>query len=134
MLFFHVPQIILITFDGGVNSLNFKTYNSIFLENRTNPNGCPIRGTFFMSHEYTDYSLVEDFYSKGHEMASGSVTRRAGLEDATVDDWVGEMVSMRQILKHWASVDPSEVIGMRAPHLKPGRNTQYEVIVYCFNL
>jgi hypothetical protein len=40
------------------------------------------------------------------------------------------MVSMRQILKHWASVDQNEVIGMRAPHLKPGRNTQFEVIVY----
>jgi hypothetical protein len=26
------------------------------------------------------------------------------------------------------------VIGMRAPHLKPGRNTQFEVIVYWLNL
>lgn len=53
--------------------------------------------------------------------------RRAGLEDKPAEEWVGEMVSMREILKHWASVDAYEVIGMRAPNLKPGRNVQYEV-------
>ena len=67
------PQLILLTFDGAVNHLNYEKYNSIFLDNRTNPNGCPIRGTFFMTHEYSDYAKVEDFYSKGHEMAVASV-------------------------------------------------------------
>ena len=65
---------ILITFDGGVNNLVFDKYNAIFRKNRTNPNGCPIKGTFFISHEYTNYQLVEKFYSQGHEMAVGSIT------------------------------------------------------------
>ena len=64
---------IMLTFDGAINDLNYKTYSNIFLNNRTNPNGCPIRGTFFVSHDYTNYQLVEEFYSRGHEIAVGSV-------------------------------------------------------------
>ncbi|XP_064115661.1 chitin deacetylase 1-like [Macrobrachium nipponense] len=123
-----IPQIIMITFDGGVNDLNFETYNKIFLENRTNPNGCPIRGTFFVSHDYTNYQQVQDYYSQGHEIAAGSVSRRKGLEDENEDTWIGEMVTMREILRNYASVRPEDVIGQRGPHLKPGRNAQYEVL------
>lgn len=64
---------IMLTFDGAINDLNYETYSSIFLNNRTSPNGCPIRGTFFVSHDYTNYQLVEEFYSRGHEIAVGSV-------------------------------------------------------------
>ena len=64
----------LITFDAGVNKLNADNYKTIFLDNRTNPDGCPIRATFFVSHEYTDYRLVQEFASRGHEMAVGTIT------------------------------------------------------------
>lgn len=49
---FQIPQIILLTFDGAVNLNNYDHYLKIFNGKRTNPNGCVIRGTFFMSHEY----------------------------------------------------------------------------------
>lgn len=38
------------------------------------------------------------------------------------------MVGMREILRHFSNVSKSEVVGMRAPFLKPGRNTQYKVL------
>ncbi|RXG71776.1 hypothetical protein Avbf_03092 [Armadillidium vulgare] len=50
-----------------------------------------------------------------------------GLEDESAANWTGEMVTMREILKNYASVNTDEVIGMRAPHLKPGRNAQFEI-------
>ena len=80
-----IPQMVVLTFDDAIvrrcdvscssttlsgilksfdRSLNFSAlqniqnidlYNSIFSPNRTNKNGCPIRGTFFVSHEYTNY-------------------------------------------------------------------------------
>lgn len=34
---------------------------------------------------------------------------------------------MREILKHFANVSTNDVVGMRAPYLKPGRNAQYKV-------
>lgn len=38
------------------------------------------------------------------------------------------MIGMREILRHFANISRSDIVGMRAPFLKPGRNTQYEVI------
>ncbi|XP_053641748.2 chitin deacetylase 8 [Cherax quadricarinatus] len=123
-----VPQMIMLTFDGAINDLNFETYSKIFLDNRTNPNGCPIRGTFFVSHEYTNYQLVEKFYSRGHEIAVGTVSRRAGLEDEGEETWIGETVTMKEILQRFAGVRPNDIKGVRGPHLKPGRDAQYEVL------
>jgi hypothetical protein len=50
-----------------------------------------------------------------------------GLQDKGYEEWVGEMIGMREILKQFANISRSDVVGMRAPYLKPGRNTQYEV-------
>merc|ERR1719187_7801 len=120
---------ILMTFDGAVNGQNFDKYQSVLQNpNFTNPNGCPIKATFFLSHDYADYQNVEELYSQGHEMAVGSVSRQAGLEDATQDTWVGEMVSMREILGYFSNIQVEDILGQRAPHLKPGRNAQYEVL------
>ena len=35
----------------------------------SNPNGCPGRGTWFVSMQYTDFSLVQQWYSTGNEIA-----------------------------------------------------------------
>lgn len=51
-----------------------------------------------------------------------------GLQDKGYEEWVGEMIGMREILRHFANISKSEVVGMRAPFLKPGRNTQYKVL------
>lgn len=69
-----VPQIVLLTFDDSVNDLNKQLYSDLFGKGRINPNGCPISATFYVSHEWTDYSQVQNLYSDGHEMASHTVS------------------------------------------------------------
>lgn len=68
------PQIVLLTFDDSVNDLNKGLYADLFEKGRTNPNGCPISATFYVSHEWTDYSQVQNLYANGHEMASHTVS------------------------------------------------------------
>lgn len=68
------PQIVLLTFDDAVNDINKEHYAELFTSNRTNPNGCPISATFYVSHEWTDYGQVQDLYAAGHEIASHTVT------------------------------------------------------------
>lgn len=69
------PQIILITFDDAINPINIELYKELFNnESHKNPNRCPWRATFYISHEWTDYSMVQDLYSVGHEMASHTVS------------------------------------------------------------
>jgi hypothetical protein len=67
------PQIVLLTFDDSVNDLNKNLYRDLFEKGRKNPNGCPISATFYVSHEWTDYSQVQNLAADGHEIASHSV-------------------------------------------------------------
>lgn len=53
-----------------------------------------------------------------------------GLHDKGYEEWVAEMIGMREILVNFANLTKSDIVGMRAPFLKPGRNTQYEVFMH----
>lgn len=51
---------ILISFNGAVNVDNFKIYEEIFNDKTAiNPNNCSAKGTFFVSHKYTNYSAAQ---------------------------------------------------------------------------
>lgn len=65
---------ILLTFDGAINHNNFDHYQKIFNSGRKNPNGCPIKGTFFISHEYCNYNMVQSFAHDGHEIATETIS------------------------------------------------------------
>jgi hypothetical protein len=76
---------------------------------------------------YSNYQQVQTLAYEGHEMATETISLQTGLQDKGFEEWVGEMVGMKEILRHFANISNSEVNGMRAPFLKPGRNTQYKV-------
>lgn len=121
------PQMILLTFDGAVNLNNYDLYKKVFNKIK-NPNGCPIRGTFFVSHEYSNYVQVQALAHDGHEIATGTVSMQQGLQDKGYEEWTGEMIGMREILQKFSNISRTDIVGMRAPFLKPGRNTQFKVM------
>lgn len=51
------PQFVMLTFDDAITQLNTALYRKM-LYKRERPDGCPLSATFFVSHEYTDYSRV----------------------------------------------------------------------------
>ena len=74
----NVPQMIMISFNGAVTGQNMDMYNRIFKSNRVNPNGCTVKGTFFVSHKYTNYSAVTELHRRGHEIG---VFRNLAISD-----------------------------------------------------
>ena len=90
-----VPQMILLSFSGAVNELVFDHYKKILGysnklgsgQSRLNPNGCGIRSTFFVSHEYTSYAQIHWLAAQQHEMVAVKVrhvrdmTRRRSVAD-----------------------------------------------------
>ena len=57
-----VPQMIVMTFDGAVNTHNFPLYDRL-LKTKHGKNGkCPIRGTFFVRNDYNNYQMIEELY------------------------------------------------------------------------
>ncbi|XP_076349905.1 uncharacterized protein LOC143246704 [Tachypleus tridentatus] len=121
-----VPQVVLLTFDDAVNDLNYDLYKEIFT-GRRNPNGCPILGTFYVSHEWTDYGKVQTLYSEGHEMASHSISHSYG-EKFSKSSWFKEVQGQREILHLYGGVKMEDIRGMRAPFLQIGGNNMFEML------
>lgn len=74
IVYLQTPQIILLTFDGAVNLNNYEHYKKVFNKQRKNPNGCEIKGTFFISHEYSNYQMIQQLASEGHEIATETIS------------------------------------------------------------
>lgn len=76
----------------------------------------------------SNYLQIQNLSYTGNEIAVETISLQQGLQDKGYEEWVGEMIGMREILRHFANISNTEINGMRAPFLKPGRNTQYKVI------
>jgi len=119
---------ILLMFDGAVNHQNFPYHKKLFRK-RKNPNGCDILGTFFLTHSYTNWAQVQHWRHKGHEFADGTITGDSNLYQKNETSWVNEMAGMQAIMQHQAGILKEDILGARAPGLKPGYNTQYDVLI-----
>lgn len=75
----------------------------------------------------SNYHMIQTLASEGHEIGVETISLQQGLQDKGYEEWVGEMIGMREILRHFSNVTTNDIVGMRAPFLKPGRNTQYKV-------
>ncbi|XP_018349464.1 PREDICTED: uncharacterized protein LOC108752835 isoform X1 [Trachymyrmex septentrionalis] len=122
-----IPQIVLLTFDDSVNDLNKGLYSDLFEKGRKNPNGCPISATFYVSHEWTDYSQVQNLYASGHEIASHTVSHSFG-EQFSARKWAREVAGQREILSAYGGVKLEDVRGMRAPFLSVGGNNMFKML------
>jgi len=102
-----IPQIVLLSFDDAVLPEFEQLYEKLFDDGRRkNPNGCPITTTFYVTHEGTDYGLVNRLYAVGHEMASHSVTHRLPQSNwtrAPYHQWLDEIGGQRDNLVSIAS-------------------------------
>ena len=65
---------VFLAFDGAITDTAFINYTYLMTNGSMNPNGCPIGMTFFVFHEYNDYTLTHDLYFKGHEIATHSMS------------------------------------------------------------
>merc|ERR1719228_2636734 len=98
-----IPQFIMLTFDDAINSHMFsELYLDLLIrEPFKNPNSCPAKATFFVSHNYTDYRFVQQLYDVGHEIASHGINH---------------------------TIPEEEIQGFRSPYLDIYGNVQFEVL------
>jgi len=126
-----VPQMLLLTFDDAVNSNNFDFIEALLNGNLKNPNGCDAKATFFLSHKYTNYSMVQDLYRRGHEIATHSISHdneESYWDSGSQDNWAAEMGGGKDIAATWANIPLTEIIGSRAPLLRLGGNRQFSAL------
>merc|ERR1712212_667515 len=130
------PQIVYLTFDDALTAqASSQFYDELFgrptEHNNSNPNSCALRATHYVTHQYTDYSLVNRWWRFGHEIASHSITHRNNLtywQSMTEAEWAKEMVGQRRITSQFANVPACDISGMRSPFLQLGGDTQFSML------
>ncbi|XP_076448480.1 uncharacterized protein LOC143285139 [Babylonia areolata] len=128
------PQMIMLTFDDSVNTNNYHYFQRIFNDgnnNLRNPNGCPIKGTFFVSGDATQYQLVDKLHKQGHEIASHSLSHRSPTTywaEAGYDGYVNEIEGMSGRLSEKSHIPRQDIRGMRVPFLQIGGDDQYQML------
>ncbi|EGT30475.1 CBN-LGX-1 protein [Caenorhabditis brenneri] len=123
------PQFVVLTFDDAVNGKTFPDYKKLF-ENDVlkNPNGCDVKATFFISHEWTNYDAVNWLVQKGMEIASNSISHES-LEHENTNRWLNEMDGQRRILAKFGGAPEEQIVGIRSPQLALGGDNQFEMMV-----
>jgi len=120
------PQLVFFTFDDAINTVNYEMYQEAFA-GKVNPDGCPVAATFFMSHEYTDYTRVHELRNQGHEIALHSITHNPTVDywkNLEVTEHVAEFGGEREIIAKFADIGMDEIRGLRVPLLQlSGDNT-----------
>jgi len=116
----NTPQLVFLAFDGAITTTNINNYTYL-LNNRINPNGCPIGMTFFVFHEYNDYTLTNSLYNKRQEIATHSMshlTPAATWANKSINEWVDEIGGIKDALAKFANIPKTGIRGARAPFLQ----------------
>ncbi|KAI0368946.1 hypothetical protein BV20DRAFT_947179 [Pilatotrama ljubarskyi] len=103
------PMFVVFTADDAVQSYTLDAVNQ-FLAHRKNPNGCQPKMTYYTSLNYTNYTLVTDWYVAGNEIADHTMTHVGTPPEEEV---TGNLVALNQL----AGIPLKEIIGFRAPYL-----------------
>lgn len=119
-----IPQIVYLAIDDALDT-SVSGYFERLLFNRTNPNGCPISATFFVPTTGTNYTLVRDFYAKGMEIGSHSVTHNNVITREAVSR---EARRSKENLATYADIPLSDILGYRSPYLATAGDDQADVL------
>ncbi|CUA67472.1 hypothetical protein RSOLAG22IIIB_03124 [Rhizoctonia solani] len=103
------PQFLVFTADDAVQAYTINSVNQ-FLAQRKNPNGCAPKMTYFTSLNYTNYTMVTDWYVAGNEIADHTMTH---VTEAQSDEINGNLIALNSL----AGIPFSDLKGFRAPYL-----------------
>ncbi|KAF8936172.1 hypothetical protein BGZ58_004496 [Dissophora ornata] len=110
-----VPQFITLTFDDAVQAATVPIAASLMTPHR-NPNGCPAKATWFAQTLYSDFSLIQQWYAAGNEVADHTMTHPG---DPPADEIIGN----RLAINAFSGIPFAKMAGFRAPFLNYSKST-----------
>jgi hypothetical protein len=125
-----VPQFIVFTADDAIQSYTIQAVKQ-FLAQRQNPNGCPPKITYFTSLNYTNYTLVTDWFVAGNEIGDHTYASWTFTLMIIIDTFILKNHSMTHVgqppaseingniiaLNALAGIPLTAIRGFRAPYL-----------------
>nr|AEY62513.1 left border a protein [Ustanciosporium gigantosporum] len=108
------PQFIVFTADDAVQSYTINSVNQ-FLAQRKNPNGCSPLMSYYVSLQYTNYSMVTELYVNGNDVGDHTMTHQE--QPATNQEIDGNLITLNAL----SGIPYKSIIGYRAPFLNYSR-------------
>ncbi|KAG0026659.1 hypothetical protein BGZ81_006192 [Podila clonocystis] len=104
-----VPQFFTLTFDDAVQSPTVPVAASL-MKPHVNPNGCPIKATWFAQTIYSDFALIQQWYAAGNEVADHTMNHIANPP-------AEEIIGNRKAINAFSGIPFAKMSGFRAPFL-----------------
>ncbi|KAG0200333.1 hypothetical protein BGX28_006565 [Mortierella sp. GBA30] len=104
-----VPQFFTLTFDDAVQAQTVPIAAALMGPHH-NPNGCPIKATWFAQTIYSDFSLVQQWYAAGNEVADHTMTHVGPPPPE-------EIIGNRKAINAFSGIPFNKLVGFRAPFL-----------------
>jgi len=106
------PQLVMLTFDGVFSESQIEAVRTVlFSESLLNPNGCPIRTTWFAPFNGSDVGLLSTFLQRGHEIGGATVNYTSEPEPRDIAEG-------RRLLEQSFAGQEGLVRGFRTPDMK----------------
>ncbi|XP_068227077.1 chitin deacetylase 7-like [Palaemon carinicauda] len=123
------PQFIVLSVNDAVTVTNFRYYKEL-LSTFSNPNGCRMSLTAFLTHPNTDYTLANELWRLGSEIGVRSVTNSEVVywKEANYTVWFNELSDAKKIIHKFARIPEEEIIGTRALHMEMGGDEMYRAL------
>lgn len=125
-----IPQLVMVTFDDAITISNYE-YAQTTVARYLNPDGCNGQATFYVSHEYTDYTKVHELWSQGHEIALHSITHSpysSYWANLTQDEYYFELADQREMMAHFAKIPIDDIKGVRVPLFQLSGENSYRAM------
>ncbi|KAF9125688.1 hypothetical protein BGW39_007214 [Mortierella sp. 14UC] len=110
-----VPQFFTLTYDDAIQSQTVPTAASLMTPHR-NPNGCPIKATWFAQTLYSDFSLIQQWYAAGNEVADHTMNH---IGTPPIEEVSGN----RKTINAFSGIPFAKMTGFRAPFLNYSKAT-----------
>ncbi|KAF9311576.1 hypothetical protein BG003_007234 [Podila horticola] len=110
-----VPQFFTLTFDDAIQAPTVPVASALMSQHR-NPNGCPMKATWFAQTLYSDYALIQQWYAAGNEVADHTMNH---IGTPPVDEIVGN----RKAINAFSGIPFAKMTGFRAPFLNYSKST-----------
>jgi len=123
------PQLVVLSMEGTVDINNGEAFKQI-LQNKINPDGCPISGTWFVYDHNTDYQVANSLYSQGVELGVMPILQESESfwDNAHYGDWEQGIKGAKSALAYLGNIPEPSIRGVRAHSLAIGGNHQFQAM------
>ncbi|KAF9925634.1 hypothetical protein FBU30_004619 [Linnemannia zychae] len=110
-----VPQFFTLTYDDAIQAPTVPVAASLMTPHR-NPNGCPIKATWFAQTLYSDFALIQQWYAAGNEVADHTMNH---IGTPPIEEVSGN----RKAINAFSGIPFAKMTGFRAPFLNYSKST-----------